>query len=210
MADIKARLNSLLLTAAAKETAAIIGKFAESCDSVIEFGSRGATSALILLNALCERKHKWKPRFVGVDLVEDDTIKMIDALAKSNGISFQFVKTHTSQYPVHETDLLLWDTFHAGGSLLSDLIRLSPFISKYIVVLGYQSFGNDSEAVVNKLNIAAVSQELGVDEVGAKMGIKMGVAKFLEFSNDWKIAKEFCEICILERKTKFTEGLFKA
>ena len=210
MADIKNKLDSLLISPAAKETSAIIGKFAESCDSVLEFGTRGGTSGLILLNALIAKQHKWKPRFVGVDLVADDTIKMLDNLANSNGISFQFVRTHTSQYPIHETDLLLWDTFHAGGSLLTDLKRLSPFVSKYIVILGYQSFGVHSEAIVNKLIISAVAAELGIDENGAKMGIKEGITKFLEFTHEWKIAKEFCEICILERKTKFTEGLFKA
>jgi len=207
MTDIKSRVNSLLTSNAAKETGEIIHKFGKTCGSFIEFGTRGGITGTLILRALAEQKGMWKPRYVGVDLIADESVELIDKLAKENGISFQFWKGHTTQYPIHETDGLLWDTFHAGGALLLDLERMAPCVHKYIMVLGVASFGTISEATMKKFDISAVSRELFTDEAGAKMGLKEGISKFLEKHKEWNLVCEFAELCVLERKVPI-KGLF--
>lgn len=207
MADINSRVNSLLTSNMAKETGEIIQKFGKTCGSFIEFGTRGGITGTLILRALAAQKGTWKPRYIGVDLIADESVELIDKLAKENNISFQFWKGHTTQYPIHETDGLLWDTFHAGGALLLDLERMSPFVHKYIMILGMASFGTISEATMKKFDIGAVSRELFTDEAGTKMGLKDGVSKFLEKHSEWNLLCEFGELCVLERKIPI-KGLF--
>jgi len=212
MTDIKSRINSLLTTDGSRETGSIINNFGSKCSSFVEFGTRGGISGTLILGSLFNGKNEkqWMPRYVGVDLVADESIENIDKLAKANGISFQFWRGHTTQYPIHETDALLWDTFHAGGALLLDLERMSPFVHKYIMILGVHSFGNVSEATAKNFDITAVAKELYTDEAGAKMGLKAAIVKFLEKNKDWDIVREFGELCVLERKIPISNGLFPA
>ena len=209
MTDIKSRINSLLTSDAARETGLIINNFGSKCSSFVEFGTRGGVTGALILGSLQNgNKGQWMPRYVGVDLVTDESVEMIDKLAKVNGISFQFWRGHTTQYPIHETDALVWDTFHAGGALLLDLERMSPFVHKYIMILGINSFGSVSEATATNFDIAAVSKELYTDEAGAKMGLKEAIAKFLEKHKEWATVREFGELCVLERKIPISNGLF--
>jgi hypothetical protein len=210
MTDIKSRINSLLTTDASKETGGIINQFGSKCSSFVEFGTRGGISGALILGSLLSGKNgkQWMPRYIGVDLVADESVETIDKLAKANGISFQFWRGHTTQYPIHETDALLWDTFHSGGALLLDLERLSPYVHKYIMILGINSFGSVSEAVSKNFDIAAVAKELFTDEVGAKMGLNEAISKFLEKHSEWSVIREFGELCVLERKIPISNGLF--
>ena len=157
-----------------------------------------------LIDALTGRKR----RLIGVDLVEDESTESLAKMAESVGVSFQFWRGHTSQYPLHEMDGLLWDTFHAGGALFMDLDRMAPYIQKYIMVLGVMSFGELSEASAKKFDMAAVSRELGVDEAGAALGMKAGIAKFLAKNTDWVQVHEFAELAILGRKVPATSRVF--
>jgi hypothetical protein len=210
MTDIKNRINGLLTTDAARATAEIINTYGKQCSSFLEFGTRGGISGSLIVGALCEKKSKWMPRYVGVDLVHDDSIELIDKISKENGISFQFWKGHTTAYPIHETDAFLWDTFHAGGALLVDLERMAAYVNKYIMILGVYSFGEISEATAKKFDISAVAKELYTDEDGAKMGLKTAVKKFLEKNTDWAQIREFGELCVLERKSPNLKSLFPA
>lgn len=212
MTDIKSRINSLLTTDGARQTGQIIDNFGSKCSSFVEFGTRGGITGALIIGSLVngQKKTKWMPRYVGVDLVADESIEVIDKISKANGISFQFWKGHTTQYPIHETDALVWDTFHAGGALLLDLERMSPWVHKYIMILGVNSFGKVSEAVSKNFDIAAVSKELYTDEAGAKMGLNEAIAKFLEKHKEWAVVREFGELCVLERKVPISKGLFSA
>lgn len=210
MTDIKSRINSLLTTDGARETGAVINNFGSKCSSFVEFGTRGGISGALILGSLLNGKgtSQWMPRYVGVDLVADESVDTIDKISKANGISFQFWRGHTTQYPIHETDALLWDTFHSGGALLLDLERMAPFVHKYIMILGVHSFGNVSEATAKNFDIAAVAKELYTDEAGAKMGLKEAIVKFIEKNKDWAVVREFGELCVLERKIPISNGLF--
>jgi hypothetical protein len=204
MSDIKTRLSVILTSEAAKQTATIINKFGSQCDTIVEFGSRGAVSGTILINALTGHRR----RLVCVDLIEDESTNYLAQMAAEVGLSYHFWQGHTSHYPLHEMDGLLWDTFHSGGALFMDLDRLAPYIQKYIMVLGIMSFGEISEACTKKVDMAAISRELGTDEVGAALGMKAGIIKFLEKNKDWDIVHEFAELVVLGRKTNAVSRLF--
>jgi hypothetical protein len=202
-------LDKVFVTPEAKQSLAIIRKYGSLCESFIEFGSRGGVSAIAAFQALIDTPASIvRPRFVAVDLVHDDSIKNLAAIAERAGISFQFWSGHTRVYPIHQTDALIWDTFHAGGSLLIDLQRLSPCINKYIFILGTLSDGTVSEAVRRKLDIATVARELQISEEDASMGLSAAIKSWLEKNPDWVKACEFGEITVLERKVPAKSLIF--
>lgn len=194
----------------AKEYGNILAEYVSKCSTVVEYGTRGGQCASVIVGVLKQfhRNSKWQPRFVGVDLVTDPSIEAITKLSKENGVSFQFWQGHTTQYPLHETDALVWDTFHAGGALFNDLDRISPYIHKYIVIMGVQSFDTTSEAVTKGFDISIVARELQVSEDDAKMGMRAGITKFLAKNTDWFIVRDFGEMCVLGRKKPISNGLF--
>lgn len=209
MTSIRAIVDREIVAEPAKIIAKNLNEFGSKCSSMIEFGVRGGISALILFAALLDGKSNWRPRYVGVDLVHDDSIVKLEKLAADNNISFQFWKGHSTQYPLHESDGFVWDIFHAGGSLLFDLERISPYIHKYIFILGVAQFGDISEAVKNNVDIEKVAGELRIDKEGAKMGLKEGLQKFLAKNSEWYIVREVGELCVLGRKIPYSNGLFK-
>jgi len=189
----------------------IMDSYTSKCSTFLEFGSRGAISGILTLGGLDlgRTRSKFRPRFVCVDLIHDDSISKIEQLALANNISFQFWKGHSSQYPIHEIDGLFWDCFHSGGAVFHDLNRMAPYVHKYIMVMGMVSFGDKSEGELKGFDMSSVAKELHMDEASARMNMKDGVAKFLSGNKDWVQAKEFSELCILERVKPSDKDLFK-
>jgi hypothetical protein len=197
-------------TPEARMMAGIIRQYSSRCESILEFGSRGGVSATLFLSSLLDARPKWRPRFIGVDLVNDDSIKNLRTLAEAHNLSFEFWQGHSKQYPVHETDGFCWDTFHCGGNLFDDLTRLAPHVRKQIFVLGTQTHGEVSEAVRRNLDAAQVARELQISEEGAKMGLKEGLRRFLVTHPEWQNEREIGEITILTRIKPSSTSLFKA
>ena len=193
-----------------REIVRVVRQYAETCDTILEFGCRGGMSGLLLLQGLLDTKSKWPRRYVGVDLVEDDSIKNLRGLATQNGLSSEFWRGHTKAYPLHETDGFCWDTFHCGGALFDDLIRVAPYVKKWICVLGTRTHGLTSEAVARSLPIDQVAKELQITEEGVKMGLKEGVRRFLATHPDWSQEQEIGEITILKRVSGTSTSLFPA
>jgi hypothetical protein len=204
-------IENLLITQKAKDTKNIIFKYAANCSIFLEFGSRGGITGTLIMGALNSNRSrsKFRPRFICVDLMHDETIVKLEQIATENQISFQFWRGHSSQYPLHQTDGLFWDCFHSGGALYNDLIRMSPYVNKYIMIMGMETFGLQSEATVSGFDINAVAQELHVTVDEARLGMKAGVAKFLENNKDWIMADQYSELCVLERVVPIN-GLFRA
>lgn len=210
MTNLQNIIDSLLTSDFSKETARIMTIYGSQCSSIIEYGSRGGVSGTIILGALVKGQNlsKYRPRFVAVDLIHDNSISNLDKISKENNISFQFWKGHSLQYPIHETDGFVWDTFHSGGALFHDLNRISPYVHKYIMIFGIQTFGLVSEAVKSGIDIGAVSRELHISEEDTRMNMRDGISKFIGQNNEWVIEKEFGEICILARKNPSGKTLF--
>jgi hypothetical protein len=192
-------LDKIFTTPELAETLSIIRHYGSKCDSIVEFGSRGGIIAIAAFQALLDKKNTWKPRYVAVDLVEDESIKKIRDLASQFNIAFHFCRGHSRQYPVHECDALIWDTFHTGGGFLADIQRMEPWIHKYIFIFGTRTDGEISEATRRKLDCAIVARELQISEEGTRQGLKAAIAEFLTSNPGWQQIRDFAEITVLER-----------
>ena len=177
----------------------VILKYGAECESIIEYGSCGGVNSVALFQALINGKGKWKPRLFAVDLVEDISITRLREIANKVGISFQFWKGNSFEFPVFETDGFFWDTFHCGGVLIKDLDRISPYVNKYIFISGMETFGNNSEALIKNMNLDIITAELkmSTDEVGK--GLKPALVHFLEKRPEWKKKTDCGELIVLER-----------
>lgn len=202
-------LNEIFKTPEARETCRVLREYGSKCESVLEFGTRGGLNAIALMQALIDKKSTFRPRYVGVDLVEDDSINRIVEIANKLGISFQFWKGHSFDFPPFEADCFLWDTFHCAGSLSNDLNKVSQFIHKYIIVVGTKVDGNTSEAVRRSLDLELVSKELRIPISETGKGLNSAIDEFLKANSFWKIAKVTGDITILERLEKSDRWLFK-
>ena len=105
-------LNEFFKTEEAKATCNIILELGSKCESFIEFGSRGGVSSIAILQALLNGKKQspWSPRFTAMDLAEDDSITKLHEISAKIGVSFQFWKGHSAEFPVFEADGFMWDT----------------------------------------------------------------------------------------------------
>lgn len=177
------------------------------CSSIVEFGTKGGVLALVCFQGLIKTRKKWQPRYNGLDLVEDESILTLRKLAETVGISFQFTRQPTINYPIHETDMLVWDTFHCAGNLLFDLIRMGPYVKKFILIKGIQTNGDNSEAVNRKLDIDKVAAELQIDRKGAEIGLKNAVQNYVSRDPNWEV-ELIDDYVLLTRKTLYKSAVF--
>lgn len=202
-------LKEFFKTPEAKETCRILRTYGSNCSSVLEFGIRGGLTAIALMQALIDKPFTFRPRYVGIDLVQDESINRIVEIADKVGISFQFWKGHSSDFPPYEADCLLWDTFHCAGNLINDLNRISPHIHKYIIIVGTKIDGDSSEAIRRSLDLELVSKELRIPISEAAKGLNTAIDVFLQTDLSWKKGLVTGDITILERVTKSETWLFK-
>jgi len=196
-------LDVLFKTEEAVNTVKYIRDYGSKCNSVIEFGVRGGGTAVAFFQALLDGRtaeQKWMPRYVGVDLVNDESIKNLESVAKKHDISFEFWQGHTRNFPIFQADALIWDTFHCGGALHTDLIRLSPHIGKYIFILGARIYGIESEAIKRNLDLVQVAKEIHTDVDGARKGMRIAISEFVSNNSIWSIVCEYAELTILAKK----------
>jgi len=191
------------------ETCRLIRKYMSQCDTVVEFGSRGGITAIAILQALIDKKRKFRPRLVGVDLISDDSVKKISEIANKIDVSFQLWQGHTKEFPSLECDGFFWDTFHCAGNLLEDLNSNSPYIHKFIIIVGTSLDGEKSEAIRRNLDIEMVANELRISQENVKQGLKFAIVEFLEKNSSWAKELEFADITILKRVQPILNSVFK-
>lgn len=201
-------INEFYKTPEAQECCRLLRKYTAECDSFIEYGSRGGVTAIAILQGLVDKKRKFKPRLIGVDLIHDDSILRISEIAERIGVSYQFWKGHTKDFPIFECDGFLWDTFHCAGNLLQDLNAVSPFVNKFITIVGTLVDGEVSEAVRRNLDTEMVANELRIDSEGVKGGLKSAISEFLKNNTSWKKELEFGDITVLKRIVPKTDPIF--
>ena len=203
-------IKEFFKTPEAQDSCRILREYGSQCDSFIEFGTRGGITAIALLQALIDsKKRDFSPRYVGVDIIQDASIAKITEISEKIGVSFQFWKGDTKDFPLFETDGFLWDTFHCAGNLLNDLIRVSPHTHKYIIIVGTKVDGTQSEAIRRKLDIEMVAKELRISPIDAEKGLLSAISKFLELNSDWSEACKTGDITILKRVRNSPNSLFK-
>jgi hypothetical protein len=202
--SLKPLLDSLFKTEGAQECLNFIRKYVSKVSSVLEYGCRGGVTGIACLQGLVDGRNLkvlWKPRYVGIDLVCDKSCDNLQEIAKKLEISSQIIQIHSKDYPIHETDLLIWDSFHSGGNLLRDLNRIAPYVQKYILVVGIDTFGVNSEHELRNLNSTEVARELGISISEVGLNLKDGLSKFLLLNSEWFVIQEIKEIVALGRRT---------
>jgi len=183
-------------------------KYGSECESIIEYGSCGGVSSIALFQALINGRRKWKPRLFAVDLVEDISIIRLREIANKVGISFQFCKGNSFEFPVFETDGFFWDTFHCGGVLIRDLERISPYVNKYIFIAGTETYGTNSEAVIKNMNLDMLTTELQMSTEEISKGLKPALIQFIKKNPEWRQKSECGDLFIIERIKSNTGRLF--
>jgi hypothetical protein len=179
-----------------------------SCQSIIEIGSRGGVSGIAALQALCLGKKTWRPSLTCVDLIHDETIVKLQEFSEALGIFFQFLQGHSADLPLFEADGLLWDSFHTAANLCFDLDRISPWIHKYIFILGIKVHGLQSEAVQRGLDLENTAKELRVSSANIEKGLIWAVEHFLESHPEWSKVNQIGELIILKRVSANPQWLF--
>lgn len=207
--DLKPFLNEFFKTPESQESCKILREYGAQCNSFIEFGTRGGVTAIVLLQALIDSKQQFSPRFVGVDLIHDESIVKLHEISEKIGVSFQFWQGHSKDFPLHETDGFLWDTFHCAGNLLFDLTRIEQYTHKYIIVVGTEIDRIKSEAIRRSLNIEMVAKELRISPSDAEKGLSFAISEFLEKNPSWIKVYDKGDITILKRVKDFPKWLFK-
>jgi hypothetical protein len=202
-------LNEFFKTEEAKATCNIILDLGSKCETFIEFGSRGGVASIAILQALLNGKKNWAPRLTAMDLVEDDSINKLREISAKIGISFQFWKGHSADFPIFEADGFLWDSFHSAANLLVDLERVGPGIHKYIFILGTRIDGAESEAVRRGLDFETTANELRVPSTHIKSGLNFAITEFLKKHPEWTKATEFSELTVLKRTSANPDWVWK-
>jgi hypothetical protein len=202
-------LNEFYKTTEARECCSIIRNYMSQCDTIIEFGTRGGITAVTILQALIDKKRKFRGRLLGVDLISDKSIEKISEIADKIDVSFQFWNGHTMDFPRTECDGFLWDTFHCAGNLKTDLNLNSPHIHKFIIIIGTAVDGERSEAVRRNLDAELVANELRINPDGVKLGLQFAISEFLKENTEWIKDREFGDITILKRVKPIKGALFK-
>ena len=207
--NLESFLNEFYKSTEARECCSIIRKYMSQCDSIIEFGTRGGITAVTILQALIDKKRKFRGRLLGVDLISDSSIEKISEIADKIGVSFQFWNGHTNDFPRTECDGFLWDTFHCAGNLKMDLNLNSPYIHKFIIIIGTAVDGERSEAIRRNLDTELVAAELRISADSVKKGLVSAIEEFLQENTEWAKELEFGDITILKRKTPIKTSLLK-
>lgn len=106
----------------------VLKRFAEECESIVEFGVRYANSTIAFLAA--------KPKkMLSVDNVDAYPILLntLSAIAKEAGVDFTFVIEDSRTIDIPETDLLFIDTEHTAEQLRAELKNAAHKVKKYMI-----------------------------------------------------------------------------
>lgn len=138
----------------------VLKRYAEECDTAVEFGVRGAVSTWALLCGI-------KKKLTSYDLNYHRNIKEVEDAGKSK---FQFIKADDLKIEIEETDLLFIDTWHCAHQLRKELKLHAKKVRKYLIFHDTYTFG-----------------EIGEDGTD---GLKMALNEFLDDNPEWTIKEQ--------------------
>jgi GT2 family glycosyltransferase len=134
--------------------------FAESVETITEFGTDDGTSAAIFLSAKPKRLHCY-------DIVKKPEV---DRLALgANGTEFRFFQQSTLEASIEPTDMLFVDDYHTHDHVLKELFLHAGKVNKYILF-------HDTESLSRQ----------GQDGTQGK-GVKTAVTEFLRNHDEWRL-----------------------
>jgi TPP-dependent 2-oxoacid decarboxylase len=106
----------------------VLRKYAEECDTIVEFGVRLANSTIAFLST--------KPKkMISIDIQREfeDIIDEISAATKETNIDYTFILADSRTFNIPETDLLFIDTEHTAEQLRAELLNAAHKVKKYMI-----------------------------------------------------------------------------
>lgn len=127
----------------------VLSSLARDCEQVVEFGVRWGVSTIALLNGLFDRKGHAVLRSIDLEPLESQK-HIEEVLIGERGFTmgkiFWFEQAHSLDYTIDpECDMLLIDSYHSGGMLLSELDRHAMHVRKWILLHDTETFGITGE-----------------------------------------------------------------
>lgn len=162
-------------------------RLASECESFVEMGVRGACSVWALAAGLAESPapKKW---MIYLDIGNCRSQLLEDTCAKHD-INAQWIKHDSRTVSLPPTDLLMIDTLHTYGQLITELLHHHQWVNNYIVM-------HDTEAPWGMQNEA--------NDGSAKQGLRAAVLDFLlMFPKEWGVKEHHPNshgLTVLERK----------
>lgn len=160
---------------------------ASECQSFIEMGVRGACSVWALAAGLADSPalDKW---MIYLDIGNCRNLAL-EKMCEDNDIKPIWMQHDSRTVSTPPTDLLMIDTLHTYGQLMTELTRHHVWANKYIVL-------HDTEAPWGMQNEA--------NDGSPKQGLRAAVLDFLlMFPDEWQIKEHHTNshgLTILERK----------
>lgn len=113
----------------------VLRQLSQDCDSVIEIGVRSMVSTWGILRGLADSPY-YPKSYLGIDLNDppEEHVRLAQALAEQNGISFKFWKGNDLDAEVESVDMIFIDTLHTYCQLTVELEKFAPKARKYITL----------------------------------------------------------------------------
>jgi hypothetical protein len=154
--------------------------YGKKCDHITEMGVRWVSSTWALLMA--------KPKkMISYDIVWNENISKVIELSKEYELNYDFIKADVLTIEIEETDLLFIDTLHTYNQLISELLKHSDKVLKYIILHDTETFGFIDERVYE--HASDVVKSIKND----KQGLWVAVTEFLESEKgkNWELEKKY-------------------
>ena len=113
----------------------VLKQLAKECSSAIELGAKNMVPTWGILLGLSESSGRNR-HYIGIDVDQPPVEKLLLAriMAKSEGISFEFLQGDDLKINTPETDLLFIDSYHTYAYLTAELEKYAPHTMKYIAM----------------------------------------------------------------------------
>ncbi len=150
--------------------------YAAKSKRIIEFGVDDCTSTWILLTG----KPEWLKSY---DIVRKPEVDEVEAVAKGEGLNFEFINKSSLEVEIPECDLLFIDSFHSYEQLTKELTLHASKVSKLIILHDTTVFGS-------------------IDQTNTGKGLWPAVEEFIAAHKEWSIRERFTHypgLTILER-----------
>ncbi len=181
-----------------------LSKYAEECESVVEFGVRAGVSTWGFAHGLIQNTLKNKPcRLDGFDL---GPAPVPYSFLKDAGIPYltcSFTQENNLHVAPVECDLLFIDTFHVYGQLKRELERHASGVRKYIIL--HDTTVDEYEGELRRVgwNAVTMSARTGIPVGELLIGLWPAVELFLARHSEWQIKERFANnngLTVLQRR----------
>jgi hypothetical protein len=172
------------------------------CETVVEMGVREVVSTWAFIEGLRGNGSSTKT-LISVDKNDIPDKEFVEHQARLVGVDFTFVQHDSVSVSLPDTDILFIDTWHSYAHLIRELEAHHEKVKKFIIMHDTESYKTESDSVVFKEDLDALSKETGYPIEEIKKGLGAAVMDFLQNHQEWVIGVHFSNnngLTVLERK----------